>query len=67
MLAAATAAVTAYADSARKIGRNVPRSALFAALHVAGVEAVDLTAPAADVAITAVQAAHATQIQVSAA
>ena len=65
VLAAATAAVTAYADSARKIGRNVPRSALFAALHVAGVEAVDLTAPAADVAITAVQAAHATRIQVT--
>ena len=67
VLAAATTAVTAYAASARKIGRNVPRSALFAALHVAGVEAVALTAPAADVAITAVQAAHATQIQVTAA
>ena len=65
VLAAATAAVTAYADSARKIGRNVPRSALFAALHVAGVEAVDLTAPAADIAITNVQAAHATRIQVT--
>lgn len=65
VLAAATAAVTAYADSARKIGRNVPRSALFAALHVAGVEAVNLTAPAADVAITPVQAAHATQIEVT--
>ncbi len=67
VLAAATAAVTAYAASARKIGRAIPRSALFAALHVAGVEAVDLTAPAADVAITAVQAAHATAINVTAA
>ena len=65
VLAAATAAVTAYAASARKIGRNVPLSALYAALHVEGVEAVDLTAPAADVAVTAVQAAHATQIQVT--
>ena len=65
VLAAATAAVTAYADSARRIGRNVPLSALYAALHVEGVAAVSLTAPAADVAITAVQAAHATQIQVT--
>ena len=67
VLAAATKAVTDFAAAARKIGRAIPRSAIFAALHVAGVEAVALTAPVADVAITNVQAAHATQIQVSAA
>ena len=67
VLEAATAAVTAYTASARRIGRNVPLSGLYAALHVEGVAAVSLTAPAADVAVTAVQAAHATQIQVTAA
>ncbi|MDE0167330.1 MAG: baseplate J/gp47 family protein [Bryobacterales bacterium] len=65
VLAAAVEAVTAYAAGARRIGRSIPRSALYAALHRPGVEAVDLTAPAADVAITAVQAAHATRIQVT--
>ena len=46
---AAAAAVTAYARRQRKLGASVPRSALIAALHVVGVVAVDLTAPAADV------------------
>ena len=65
VLAAAREEVTAYVASARRIGANVPLSALYAALHRPGVEAVALTAPAADVAVTAVQAAHATQIQVT--
>ncbi len=67
VLAAATAAVTAYTASARRIGQAVPLSALYAALHVEGVAAVSLTAPAADVAIDAAEASHATQIQVTAA
>ena len=46
---AAAAAVTAYARRQRKLGGSVPRSALIAALHVAGVVEVDLTEPAADV------------------
>ena len=46
---AATAAVTTYARRQRKLGGSVPRSALIAALHVAGVVEVDLTGPAADV------------------
>ncbi|MCY4584894.1 MAG: baseplate J/gp47 family protein [Bryobacterales bacterium] len=65
VLEAARTAATAYASGSRKIGRSIPRSALYAALHWPGVEAVALTAPAADVAVTAVQAAHATQIQVT--
>ena len=68
VLAAATAAaVRAAADEARSLGAGMPRSALFAALHVPGVTAVTLTSPAADVAATAVQAVHATAIQVTAA
>ena len=46
---AAAAAVTAYARRQRKLGGSVPRSALIAALHVAGVVEVDLAEPAADV------------------
>lgn len=65
VLADARAKVAAYVASARRIGRSIPRSALYAALHAAGVESVDLTAPPADVAITSVQAGNATQIQVT--
>lgn len=46
---AAEAAVTAYARARHRLGASVPRSALIAALHVAGVVEVDLTDPAADV------------------
>ena len=67
VLAAATAAVIAAADAAHSLGAGMPRSALFAALHVPGVTAVNLTSPAADVVAAAVQAVHATAIQVTAA
>ena len=47
------------------LGRGVPRSALIAALHAEGVQEVELTQPAANVAATAVQAAYATQVEVT--
>lgn len=47
--AAAEAALAGWLAARRGLGRPVHRSALIAALHVAGVEAVDLTLPAADV------------------
>ena len=47
--AAAEAAVTAYARDRHRLGASVPRSALIAALHVAGVVEVDLAKPDADV------------------
>ena len=66
VLAAAEAAVAAYLDQARAVGRVVRRSALIAALHQPGVETVVLTAPAADVApgITGVARASAPEISV---
>ena len=67
VLAAAIEEVTAYVASARRIGGSVPLSAIYAALHRPGVEAVDLTSPAADVAVTATQAAHATGVAITAA
>lgn len=65
VLAAARKAVSDYAAAARRIGNDLPRSALFAALHQPGVESVSLTHPAADVAVTSVQAAYATAIAVT--
>ena len=67
VLTAATAAVRATAGAHHRLGAGMPRSALFAALHVPGVTAVNLTNPAADVAASAVQATYATAIQVTAA
>lgn len=46
----------------RRLGRDVTRSALFAALHVEGVHNVVLTAPAADVVVTEKQAARCTGV-----
>ncbi len=52
--AAAEKAVREHVDDLT-IGRDIRRSRLIAACHVAGVEWVDLTAPAADVAVTDAQ------------
>ena len=67
VLAAARAAVAQTALELHMLGRGAPRSALIAALHVPGVLRVALSSPAADVAATSVQAAHASAIQVTAA
>lgn len=62
VLDAAQAAAEALADELHQCGRDVTRSALFAALHQPGALRVDLTAPAADIVITADQAAYCTGI-----
>ncbi|SNR22857.1 baseplate assembly protein [Paracoccus sediminis] len=64
--AAAQAAVTAYLDEARAVGRAVRRSALIARLHQAGVEAVTLTSPAGDVDPGATGVARATAVTLTA-
>ncbi|WP_164276631.1 baseplate J/gp47 family protein [Stenotrophomonas sp. B1-1] len=48
----------AYVDGSHRIGRDVTRSGLFAALHAEGVQRVELHAPLADIAVTATQASH---------
>lgn len=65
ILATAQASLTAYLTSARRLGRDIPRSAIIAALHVAGVQRVVLTDPAADVVCTALQAGWANPIAVT--
>jgi phage-related baseplate assembly protein len=54
----ARAALAAFLAANRKLGRDHPRSALIAALHVAGVQKVDLVEPAADVVVTPLQVAQ---------
>lgn len=65
ILAAANAGLQALLAQNRQIGRDIPRSALFAALHVAGVQNVALVAPAADVVIGPTQVAFANAIDVT--
>ena len=49
----------------RRVGRDITRSAIFAALHVAGVQNIALVAPLADVLIEDTQAAHASAITIT--
>ena len=49
----------------RRVGLDVPRSALIAALHTGGVQKVNLISPAADVEVPATGAAHAHTITVT--
>lgn len=65
ILAQAIASVTAHCAAARRLGRDVPRSALIAALHVGGVQRVELIQPAADIVCNEVQAGHAADITVT--
>lgn len=49
-----------YIASQKKIGRDINRSALFAAIHVEGVQRVQINSPAADIVISDTQAAFCT-------
>jgi len=54
-----------YVAEQKRIGRSIRRSAIYAALHVDGIEHVDITLPAADIVIDATQAGHCTNIDIS--
>ena len=56
ILSTANDALAALLTESRRIGRDITRSAIFRALHVAGVQNVDLVEPAADIAINATRA-----------
>lgn len=60
ILAAAQSRLKAYINTQRRLGRDVRRSALFAALHVEGVQRVELNSPATDIVIDKTQAAYCT-------
>lgn len=64
--AAAQAAAEAYTAKMRKLGLDITRAGVFAALMQPGVQNVSLAAPAADVPIQWNQAAYCTAISVTA-
>ncbi len=65
ILDAARASLDAYLLKARRLGRDMPRSAMIAALHVGGVQRVVLNSPAADQVRTLLQAGWAENISVT--
>lgn len=65
ILATAIANLEAWLDENRRLGRDVPRSALIAALHVGGVQRVNLIAPAEDLVFDATAAGWAEEIDVA--
>lgn len=64
VLTAARVGLDAYLAECRKIGRNVRRAGIEAALKVAGVENVVLASPPADVLCDSTQAANCTAIAI---
>jgi len=57
IITAAQNALSAWLSAQGKIGTDVARSAIMAALHVQGVQRVELVSPAADIAIADTQSA----------
>ncbi|MEZ0582551.1 baseplate J/gp47 family protein [Erwinia sp. STN24] len=58
--AAAGAKLAAFVSAQARLGRDIRKSALYAALHVEGVQRVELAQPAADVVLDKTQAAYCT-------
>ncbi|MEQ9942385.1 baseplate assembly protein [Pectobacterium aroidearum] len=56
--AAAKQKLKTYISAQHRLGRDIRRSAIYAALHVEGVQRVELTTPAADIVLTDAQASY---------
>lgn len=54
-----------YVSESHRLGRDVTRSALFAALHAEGVQRVELVAPAVDLVMDRTEASHCTQVTIT--
>lgn len=65
VMAEAQRRVAAYVADNHRLGRDITRSGIFAALHVDGVQNVVLTAPASDVVLDRTQASWCTAIAVT--
>ncbi len=65
VLQAARARLDAYVADCHRLGRDVTRSGIFAALHVDGVQNVDLATPGADVIVSRQQAPHCTGVDLT--
>lgn len=55
-----------YISAQHRLGRDIRRSAIYAALHVEGVQRVELTAPATDIVLAKHQASYCTDYTISA-
>ncbi|QCX49865.1 baseplate assembly protein [Ralstonia pseudosolanacearum] len=64
ILAAAGTRADTYRTARRRIGRDINRSAITAALHAEGVEKVVLTEPAEDIALDLTQAGYCTGVEI---
>ncbi|MDB0543884.1 baseplate assembly protein [Ralstonia solanacearum] len=64
ILAAAGKRADTYRTTRRRIGRDINRSAITAALHVEGVEKVVLIEPAEDIALDLTQAGYCTAVEI---
>lgn len=65
VIATALARITAYAENMHRIGRRPTLSGIYAALHIEGVDRVELTSPVADVTVGDTQASWCTVIDVT--
>lgn len=65
VLAASIASAEAYAEAMHRIGRDITRSGIFAALHQPGVQNVALTTPSADIVVAWNEAAWCTAVTVT--
>lgn len=65
VLATALAQLQTYTEENQRLGRSITRSGIYAALHVAGVQRVEITEPPADINCTGAQAAHCTAFTVT--
>lgn len=65
ILQAAGAALDAYIAARHRLGHDITRSGLYAALHQPGVQNVQLVSPAADIVVGAAEAAYCASVAVS--
>ena len=61
----ALASLTAHLAATRRLGRDIARSAIIAALHVANVQRVELLQPTGDIAISPAQIGNTTSVTVT--
>ncbi|QMM53131.1 baseplate assembly protein [Enterobacter sp. RHB15-C17] len=65
VLSAAKAKLQAYISAQHRLGRDIRKSAIYAALHVEGVQRVELAASVADIVLDDTQASYCTAYSVT--
>lgn len=62
---AAEEKLKAYISAQQRLGRDIRQSAIYAALHVEGVQRVELVAPVADIVLTQYQASYCSEYSIA--